>query len=204
MAQTGRFYDSYNEYGSNSFQETDRFRIHASVFLPHGEVDPETGLLREGTRRAGRVQALQMEGDLLEKDYHQMNAALTARMQEKGIRMPMRYAIMLIALMLLVGGLALLVKEGRIAQRVRRTATVNQQVDQLKEENAGFNQKIAEASDPATICYAAARDIGLVPANSTKAIHLSAMETRPTAPGTQLTAAAYMQEPQTAGTATAP
>ena len=49
MAQTGRFYDSYNEYGSNQFQATDRFRIHASVFLPHGEVDPETGLLREGT-----------------------------------------------------------------------------------------------------------------------------------------------------------
>ncbi len=204
MAQTGRFYDSYNEYGSNQFQATDRFRIHASVFLPHGEVDPETGLLREGTRRAGRIQALQMEGDLLEKDYHQMNAALTARMQEKGIRMPLRYAILLIVLMLVAGGLTLLVKEGRIAQRVRRTASVNQQVEQLKEENTGYNQKIAEASDPATICYAAARDIGLVPANSTQAIHLSAMETRPTAPGTQLTAAAYTQETQTAGTATAP
>lgn len=204
MAQTGRFYDSYNEYGSNQFQATDRFRIHASVFLPHGEVDPETGLLREGTRRAGRIQALQMEGDLLEKDYHQMNAALTARMQEKGIRMPLRYAILLIVLMLVAGGLTLLVKEGRIAQRVRRTASVNQQVEQLKEENAGYNQKIAEASDPATICYAAARDIGLVPANSTQAIHLSAMETRPTAPSTQLTAAAYTQETQTAGTATAP
>jgi len=38
---------------------------------------------------------------------------------------------------------------------------------------------IAKASDEATICYAASQNLNMIPAESAKAVHLSAVDTRP-------------------------
>ena len=197
MEHTGKVYDSFHEYDTDRYQASDRFYVHSTVFLPNSEVDPLTGLLKQGARRVGRTQALRREADRLDVEFDRMDAAVQSRQREKGLRMPRRYAILLIVFLLVAMGLTLLVKEGNVVQRQRRTASINQRIETLKTENAGYSAKIAEASDPATICYAAARDIGLVPADSTQAIQLTAMETRPAAPGSQVSAAAATQEPST-------
>ena len=46
-------------------------------------------------------------------------------------------------------------------------------------QNDALQTQIDEASDAATICYAAARDLNMIPAESAEAIHLVAMDTRP-------------------------
>lgn len=190
MEHTGKVYDSFHEYDTDGYQSTGRIYVHSSVYLPNSEVDPLTGMLRSGARRIGRTQALRREADILDQEYTQLDAAIQSRQREKGIRMPLRYAILLIILLMVTMALILLVKEGNVVQRQRRTASVSQRIETLKAENDGYNAKIAEASDPATICYAAARNIGLIPADSTQAIHLTAMETRPSAPVNQVSAAA--------------
>ena len=203
MEHTGKVYDSFHEYDTDRYQTSDRFYVHSTVFLPNSEVDPITGLLRQGARRTGRTQALRREADQLDVEFNRLDAAVQSRQQEKGIRMPRRYAILLMILLLAAMGLTLLVKEGNVVQRQRRTESINQRIETLKDENAGYSAKIAEASDAATICYAAARNIGLVPADSTQAIQLTAMETRPTAPTGQVSAAAATQEPSTQDSSTA-
>ncbi|MEG2702970.1 MAG: hypothetical protein RSA65_10155, partial [Clostridia bacterium] len=45
--------------------------------------------------------------------------------------------------------------------------------------NEQIKEQIAEASDAATICYAAARNLNMIPAESAEAIHLVAVDTRP-------------------------
>ena len=54
-----------------------------------------------------------------------------------------------------------------------------QRIEEIKGVNDGLKAQIAEASDSSTICYAAARDLGMVPASSAQAIHLTAVDTRP-------------------------
>jgi hypothetical protein len=42
-----------------------------------------------------------------------------------------------------------------------------------------YSAQIAEATDPVQICYVAARDLDMIPADSAQAIYLTALGTRP-------------------------
>jgi cell division protein FtsL len=182
MAQAGRIYDSFQEYAQEPFQTEDRFYVRSTVYLPNSEVDPRTGMLRADARRHGRTQALRMTGDKLDEDFVQLNATLQAHVKEKGIQLSRSTAFAIVLIPLLICSLILLVQQGSLVHAEQRLQTVNQRIESVKTSNADLKQQIAEASDSATICYAAARDLGMVPASSTQAIHLTAMDTRPSDP----------------------
>lgn len=193
MAQNGNFYDSYHEYEGNLYQPSDRIYVRSTVQVRDSEVDPVSGLLRPDGQRHGRTQALRTEKQQLDRDYNQMQEAMNKRNREKGQRVSLRSTVVLFFLLLLVLGIYLLVQQGMLAQRQRMLSALNQRIEATREDNRALEAKIAEASDAAAICYAAARNLGLVPADSTQAIELTALDTRPQSPPTVVNASANAQ-----------
>jgi len=199
MAQSGKIYDSFHEYDMDAYQPTDRFYVRSSVYLPNSDVDPRTGMLRQGAHTAGRTQALRMEAQRLDQEYARMDAALQSRREEKGLRVNLRTAMMMTFALLVAFALMLLTQQGVLDQYARRVKAVDQKNAVLQTNIQDLQGQIAEASDQATICYAAARNIGMVPAASTQAIHLTAMDTRPGSPdATSAAVTAQNQMPQEA------
>ncbi|MDD3214750.1 MAG: hypothetical protein PHY64_13850 [Eubacteriales bacterium] len=172
-------YDSNQAFDSRYYQPTDRFYVRSSVYLPSGDMDPVSGMLRRDSRRRGRTQALRMEARLLDREYEKMQAAIAARQKEKGFRISLRYGVLIIVLVSLVLATVLLVQQGTLLQRRQDLEAMQQRIEAIQEENAAIRAQIEEDSDAATICYAAAQNLGMVPASSTQAIHLTAVDTRP-------------------------
>ncbi len=190
MSQIGVVNNPYQVYDRRYFQPTDRFYVRASVFLPSGDVDPVTGMLTQGARRRGRTQALRLEARRLDREYAEMDSAVQKRVNEKGLRIPLRLGVLLACVLAAVLGIVLLAQQGAIAQRMRTVASINEQIDTVRAANAELQAQIDEASDSATICYAAARDLDMVPASSTQAIHLTAVDTRPAPEAARVSASA--------------
>ena len=182
MAQVGRIYDSYQENTYETYQPTDRFYVRSSVYLPGGDIDPRTGKIRDDLHRRGRTQALRMEADKLDQEYAMMDAALASREKETGKRISLQTAVVSIVVLFLLFFVTLLVQQGTLAHKQRSLKNVNQQIETIRADNQVLRAQITDASDATTICYAAARDLGMVPAAAAQAIHLAAMDTRPAAP----------------------
>ncbi len=190
MAQVGNMYDSYHEQYYDPRLTTDRFYVRSSVFLPSSEIDPRTGLLRHDPRRVGRTQAKRLESNQLDQEFEVLDAAMKAHASRKGIRVSLRYSIISVLLLSMVLAIILLVQQGMLAQRQRMLKSINQRIAVTQEANAQLQEQIAIASDSATICYAAARELGMVPAGSMQPIHLMAMDTRPSENTNRVTASA--------------
>jgi len=194
MVQAGKMYDSYHEYENEPYQPTERFYVRTSVYLPDSEVDPRSGMLKTNNRRHGRTQALQMDADRLDLEYHQMGEELKTYAKDTRITLSARLTALIFTLFLLGFGLTLLVQQGMVTQRQRSLNAMKTRIEDLQTSNQALQAQIDEASDSAAICYAAARDLGMVPANSTQPIHLSAMDTRPNGGDTQAVASASAGE----------
>ena len=123
-----------------------------------------------------------------------MDEDLKTYTRDTRITLSARMSALLVTLFLLGSGLALIVQQGMITQRQRSLNAMNERIEELQTSNQALQAQIDEASDSATICYAAARDLGMVPAISTQPIHLSAMETRPSGADTQAVASALAGE----------
>jgi cell division protein FtsL len=177
-------YNPYKVYDSSCFQPTDRFYVRSSVSLPNGDVDPETGLLKPCAVRRGRTQAMRMDAKKLDRDYDTLSAAVQKRQNEKGIRIPMRYGVLAVMGVLLLCATILLVQQGVLVQRRQNLMAMQERITDIQTENQALRAKIDEASDAAKICYAASQDLGMVPASSAQAIHLTAVDTRPGDNGT--------------------
>lgn len=193
MAQAGKMYDSFHEYDTNLYQPSDRIYVRSSVRVHDSEVDPRSGLLKQDSPEHRRTQALRTEGMQLDRDYDQMQAAMQRRSREKGQRVSLGSTLLTFFLLTLILGIYLLVQQGILAQKQRMIASMDKRIAAVRAENSELEAQIAEASDAATICYAAARNLGLVPADSTQAIELTALETRPQNPNTVVNASANAQ-----------
>ena len=97
------------------------------------------------------------------------------------MRISVRLGVFLMALLLFVCGLCVLIQQGAIADRQKAVNRLERSIADCRSQNAALETQIAEASTEAAICYAAARDLNMIPAESAEAIHLVAMDTRPVA-----------------------
>lgn len=179
MSQTASSYYSYQAFDRENYRPTGRLYVHSTVYLPGSDMDFETGMLRRDTQRRGRTQALRMEARRLDREYARMDAALHARKGEKGKRMQLRHAVLLVMSVVLFFSLVLLVQQGVLSRKTRSYQLTRQANMDISEQNKELQAQIDEASDSATICYAASQDLGMIPASSTQAIHLTAVDTRP-------------------------
>ncbi len=180
MAQQYMTYGNYeNEYGREYIYPTDRMYVRASVYLPNSEVDPRTGLLKPDTPRRGRTQAKRLEYEHLDKEYKQLDAAIKARAEHPGIRVSMRSGVLVVAIVAFFMGLLLLSQQGTLVERQKALNRMNKSIEECAKVNDGIASQIAEASDSTVICYAAAKDLNMIPGEAAEAIHLVAADTRP-------------------------
>ena len=194
MVQAGRMYDSYHEYENDPYQPAERLYVRTSVYLPDSEVDPRSGMLKPNARRHGRTQAIRMDANRLDQEYNKMDEELKTYVRDTRFTLSARMFALLVTLFVLGFGLTLIVQQGLITQRKRSLDAMNERIEDLQASNQALQAQIDEASDSAAICYAAARDLGMVPASSTQPIHLSAMETRPAGADAQAVASAQAGE----------
>ena len=189
MAQQYVAYGNYeNEYGREYIYPNGRMYVHSSVRLPNSEVDFRTGMVKPEARRRGRTQAMRIEYEALEREHSRMNEVFQRRMNQPGFRLSLRAAVLLLLVAAGILFIMVLAQQGTLVARQKSLQKIEQQVKTAAESNALLAAEIAEASNGAAVCYAAARDLKMIPSEAAEAIHLMAVDTRPMETRTQYTA----------------
>ena len=197
MSQYQPMYDSFDRSLPERYVPTARMTVSASVYLPGSEVDMYTGQLKPDHQRRRRTQAKRLERERLEREQKRLEESIQREINKGGVRISIRAGVLAIAAVLFVCGLGLLVKLGDIANCQKEINRLENAIAECRTLNEEMKTQIAEASDASVICYAAARDLNMIPAESAEAIHLVAVDTRPaqTAKQARQTAASVQSQP---------
>lgn len=186
MSQYEPMYDSYSRTAQERYVPTPRMSVSSSVYLPGSDVDIQTGRLKPDRQRRCRTQGKRLEIERLEREEQELKASVQREMSKGGTRISVRAGILLIAVLLFACGISILIQQGTIADRQKAVNRLESSIADCRSQNAALETQIAEASDAATICYAAARNLNMIPAESAEAIHLVAVDTRPKAAAAQV------------------
>ena len=181
MSQYEPLYDSFSHGGHGGYVPTPRMSVSASVYLPGSDVDPQTGWLKPDRQRRCRTQGKKLEMERLTREQQALEESIRREMSKGGVRISVRMGVFLTALLLFICGLCVLLQQGTIADRQKVINRLERSIADCRSQNAALETQIAEASTEAAICYAAARDLNMIPAESAEAIHLVAVDTRPMA-----------------------
>lgn len=181
MSQYEPLYDSFSHGGHGGYVPTPRMSVSASVYLPGSDVDPQTGWLKPDRQRRCRTQGKKLEMERLTREQQALEESVRREMSKGGVRISVRMGVFLTALLLFICGLCVLLQQGTIADRQKDINRLERSIADCRSQNAALETQIAEASTEAAICYAAARDLNMIPAESAEAIHLVAVDTRPMA-----------------------
>ena len=204
MSQYEPLYDSFSHGGHGGYVPTPRMSVSASVYLPGSDVDPQTGWLKPDRQRRCRTQGKKLEMERLTREQQALEESIRREMSKGGVRISVRMGVFLTALLLFICGLCVLLQQGTIADRQKDINRLERSIADCRSQNAALETQIAEASTEAAICYAAARDLNMIPAESAEAIHLVAVDTRPMASAgteTQAQADAAIEVPSAQTTA---
>ena len=179
MEQYVYTYDSFAQRSAEQYVPTDRFQVRSSVYLPASDIDLRTGRLQPDRQRRRRTQALTLEREnLVEKD-QTLGEALRRECSKSGVRISVRALVLIVAAVLFFCGILLLSQQGMIAERQKAINRLERSIKDYRAQNASLEEEIAQASDASTICYAAARDLNMIPADAAEAVYLVAVDTRP-------------------------
>lgn len=181
MSQYEPLYDSFSHGGHGGYVPTPRMSVSASVYLPGSDVDPQTGWLKPDRQRRCRTQGKKLEMERLTREQQALEESIRREMSKGGVRISVRMGVFLTALLLFICGLCVLLQQGTIADRQKDINRLERSIADCRSQNAALETQIAEASTEAAICYAAARDLNMIPAESAETIHLVAVDTRPMA-----------------------
>lgn len=181
MSQYEPLYDSFSHGGHGGYVPTPRMSVSASVYLPGSDVDPQTGWLKPDRQRRCRTQGKKLEMERLTREQQALEESIRREMSKGGVRISVRMGVFLTALLLFICGLCVLLQQGTIADRQKDINRLERSIADCRSQNAALETQIAEASTEAAICYATARDLNMIPAESAEAIHLVAVDTRPMA-----------------------
>lgn len=181
MSQYEPLYDSFSHGGHGGYVPTPRMSVSASVYLPGSDVDPQTGWLKPDRQRRCRTQGKKLEMERLTREQQALEESIRREMSKGGVRISVSMGVFLTALLLFICGLCVLLQQGTIADRQKDINRLERSIADCRSQNAALETQIAEASTEAAICYAAARDLNMIPAESAEAIHLVAVDTRPMA-----------------------
>ena len=181
MSQYEPLYDSFSHGGHGGYVPTPRMSVSASVPLPGTDVDPQTGWRKPDRQRRCRTQGKKLEMERLTREQQALEESIRREMSKGGVRISVRMGVFLTALLLFICGLCVLLQQGTIADRQKDINRLERSIADCRSQNAALETQIAEASTEAAICYAAARDLNMIPAESAEAIHLVAVDTRPMA-----------------------
>lgn len=177
MAQYQPMYDSFHRTRER-YVPTARLGVSVNVQLPGGDIDLETGRLKPDHQRRRRTQSLQLENTHLGHEKHRVAKKLNVDNREKGkIKVSTLLGITIVFSFLLLG--VTLIQQGVINMWQERINDQETVIDNYKASILLLEEELAAASDPSIICYAASQELNMVPAESIKAIELTAADTRP-------------------------
>ena len=179
MEQYVYTYDSFAQRGAEQYVPTDRFQVKSSVYLPASDIDPRTGQLQPDRHQRRRTQGLNLEREGLDQEGKSLNEALRREFSKGGVRISVRALVLIVAAVLFFCGILLLSQQGMIAERQKALNRLERSIKDYRAQNASLEEEIAQASDASTICYAAARDLNMIPAEAAEAVYLVAVDTRP-------------------------
>ena len=179
MEQYVYTYDSFAQRGAEQYVPTDRFQVKSSVYLPASDIDPRTGQLQPDRHQRRRTQGLNLEREGLDTEGQSLHEAQRREYSKGGVRMAVRALVLIVAAVLFFCGILLLSQQGMIAERQKALNRLERSIKDYRTQNASLEEEIAQASDASTICYAAARDLNMIPAEAAEAVYLVAVDTRP-------------------------
>ena len=179
MEQYVYTYDSFAQRGAEQYVPTERFQV--SVYLPASDIDLRTGRLQPDRQRRRRTQALMLEKERLDAEDQTLSESLRREYSKSGVRISVRALVLIVAAVLFFCGILLLSQQGMIAERQKAINRLERSIKDYRAQNASLEEEIAQASDASTICYAAARDLNMIPAEAAEAVYLVAVDTRPAA-----------------------
>ena len=185
MEQYVYTYDSFAQRGAEQYVPTERFQVKSSVDLPASDIDLRTGRLQPDRQRRRRTQALRLDAE-----DQTLSESLRREYSKSGVRISVRALVLIVAAVLFFCGILLLSQQGMIAERQKAINRLERSIKDYRAQNASLEEEIAQASDASTICYAAARDLNMIPAEAAEAVYLVAVDTRPAA----VTASAETEE----------
>lgn len=201
MSQYEPFYDTFNRNVPERFVPATRMNVSPSVYLPGAEIDFVTGQLKPDRQRRRRTQSKRLEMERLEREEKRTQEAIRREKEKGGVRISIRAGVLFMAVLLFFLGAFVLYQQGQIVQRQKEINHLERAIAEQRKVNEALETKIAEASDAAVICYTASQRLGMVPAETVAAIHLTAADTRPTQ---RANSHAVMQEPAAGNTQTTP
>ena len=190
MEQYVYTYDSFAQRGAEQYVPTELFQVKSSVYLPASDIDLRTGRLQPDRQRRRRTQALMLEKERLDAEDQTLSESLRREYSKSGVRISVRALVLIVAAVLFFCGILLLSQQGMIAERQKAINRLERSIKDYRAQNASLEEEIAQASDASTICYAAARDLNMIPAEAAEAVYLVAVDTRPAA----VTASAETEE----------
>ena len=190
MEQYVYTYDSFAQRGAEQYVPTERFQVKSSVYRPASDIDLRTGRLQPDRQRRRRTQALMLEKERLDAEDQTLSESLRREYSKSGVRISVRALVLIVAAVLFFCGILLLSQQGMIAERQKAINRLERSIKDYRAQNASLEEEIAQASDASTICYAAARDLNMIPAEAAEAVYLVAVDTRPAA----VTASAETEE----------
>ena len=179
MSQYQPIYDSFNRNIPDRYVPSARMSVSASVYLPGSEIDLTTGQLKPDRQRRRRTQSKRLERERLEREQKRLEESVRRERSKGGVRVSVRAGLLMIAALISVRGLVILSNQGKIVERQKEINRLERAVAECRSQNADLETRIAEASDVDNICYAASRNLNMIPSEAAEAIHLVAVDTRP-------------------------
>ena len=182
MSEYQPMYDSFKRGAQERFVPAPRINVSANVYLPASEMDVHTGQLKPDRVRRHRTQGERLEAEALAQEERRLKETLERERNKKGVRVTFRSAGLLAFVLFCICALTIGCQLAAISGLQEDINTLQRDIQACKTDNSDLEVEIALASDPAVICYAASQNLNMIPAASAKAIHLTAVDTRPLQP----------------------
>lgn len=179
MSQYQPLYNSFQRDQRDRYVPTSRISVAASVYLPSSDLDLQTGQLKPDHLRRRRTQAQRLEREELEKKEQKLKESLQRDMKKGGVRVSAWTALLVVVLVFFIGGLTIGLQRSQFAAYQEQANKMQKAIEACQKSIDELEIDIQKASDETTICYAASQNLHMIPAESAKAVHLSAVDTRP-------------------------
>jgi cell division protein FtsL len=143
-----------------------RISVRPNVLLPYGDLDENDVPVfkRRPVRRAP-----QMRSDAMAAPRHE-------RPVQRGISFTT--ALCIVGFFVFTLGIITLVNTSRMTEKSKSLNSLRTQIEAGQKENNELAMQLDEKSDGAKICYAAARELGMVSAEGADVVYLTAPVTR--------------------------
>ena len=179
MSQYQPMYNSFQRDPRDRYVPSSRISVSASVRLPSSDLDLRTGELKPDGVRRHRTQAQRLEKQELEQKEKKLKESLEREMKKGGVRVTLNAATCICTVLALVCFFSYLGHKSQLDAYQMRLNEVQAQIQSCNQKMEDLEVAIAETSDPSVICYAASQNLHMIPAASAKAVHLTAVDTRP-------------------------